>query len=242
MKNYFIFIFFILAFVYIFIRAARAETADDIIDRFIAARGGKDKLNSIDSIYMEGNLENMPVEAKAKITKIEGKLYRAKYEYQGTESYTVVTPERGWYYFPLDSEPTKEMRPDEFKSMQTELDITGPLTDYKAKGQQAIPQGKEMVNERECYRILVILPDGRHSIYFIETESYLLIKSIQIVEKFSPLSRQREIVVTNWYDDYKDFGGVLFPQRIITDKATMGRYSYVFHKIELNIAVDENVV
>jgi hypothetical protein len=126
--------------------------------------------------------------------------------------------------------------------MQTELDITGPLTDYKSKGQKAVLQGKEMVDQWECYRIQLIAPDRKDSIHFIETESYLLRKSIQIVEKFSPLSRQREIVVTNWYDDYKDFGGVLFPQRIITDVATKGRYSYVFHKIELNIAVDENVV
>jgi hypothetical protein len=31
-----------MAFVYIFILAARTPNADDIIDRFIAAKGGKD--------------------------------------------------------------------------------------------------------------------------------------------------------------------------------------------------------
>jgi hypothetical protein len=191
---------------------------------------------------MEGKLEDMPVEVKAKITKIERKLYRAKYEYQGTESYTVVTPERGWHYTPANSEPTEEMRRDELKGMQTELDITGPLTDYKSKGQKAVLQGKEMVDQWECYRIQLIAPDGKDSIHFIETESYLLRKSIQIVEKFSPVSGQPEVVITNWYSDYKDFEGVLFPQSITTKSTATGVSSYLFHTIELNIAVDENVV
>ena len=242
MKNYFIFIFFILAFVYVFIRAARAQTADDIIDRFIAAKGGKDKLNSIHSIYMEGYLEEMPVEVRVKIAIINGELYRAKYEFQGIESYTVVTPERGWHYTPANSEPTEEMRMDEFKCMQTELDITGPLTDYKSKGQKAVLQGKEMVDEWECYRIQLSSPNGKDSIYFIETQRYLLRKSIQIVEKFSPVSGEPETVVTNWYSDYKDFEGVLFPQSITTNSTATGASSFLFYKIELNIAVDENVV
>lgn len=242
MKNYFIFIFFILAFVYVFIRAARAQTADDIIERFIAARGGEEKLNSIDSIYMEGKLENTRSEVRIKITKIQGKLYRIQYEFEGNETYTVVTPERGWHYFPAQSENPQEMRLAEFKSMQLELDITGPLLNYKSKGQQAVSQGKEMINERECYRIQLISPDGKDSIYFIETKNYLLIKSIQIVEKFSPATGQPELIVTNYYSDYKDFEGLLFPQRIITESTAMPVAFMVFHKIELNISVDENVI
>jgi hypothetical protein len=49
-------------------------------------------------------------------------------------------------------------------------------------------------------------------------------------------------VVTNWYSDYKDFEGVLLPQSITTRSTATGESSFLFYKIELNIAVDENVV
>ena len=52
MKNIVLFVVFILALV--FAQFANAQSVDEIINQYIIARGGKEKLDSIQSIYFEG--------------------------------------------------------------------------------------------------------------------------------------------------------------------------------------------
>ena len=77
MKNIIIFVVFILALV--IVQFANGQSVDDIIDQYITARGGKGKLASIKSLYMEGSREMMGNEVDVKVTKVDGKLSRVDF-------------------------------------------------------------------------------------------------------------------------------------------------------------------
>lgn len=241
MKNLFIFIIFILAFVFVFVRTANAQSVDDIINQYIIARGGIDKLHSVKSISLEGTREMMGNEVQVKVTKVQGKLSRTDFEFGGNMGYTIITPDKGWAYIPMRSDKPDPMPADRLKSMQRELDIAGPLADYKAKGYRATSLGKDTVNGKECYKIQLNDIDGKESLYFIDTKTNLLLQTRQMMETNGRNAGKEEKEIITNYSDYKDFGGVLFPQTIKTEGAGMGSGSMTFDKIEVNIPVDEKM-
>jgi hypothetical protein len=241
MKNLFIFIVFILAFVFVFVRAANAQSVDDIINQYIAARGGIDKFNSITSITFEGTREMMGNEVQVKVTKVQGKLFRTDFEFGGNMGYTIITPDKGWSYIPMRSDKPDPIPAERLKSMQNELDIAGPLVDYKSKGYHAALLGKDSVNGKECYKIQLTSADGKEAFYFIDSKTNLLLQSRQMVEGNGRNAGKEAKEITTNYSDYKNFGGVLFPQTIATEGSGMGGGSMTFDKIEVNIPVDEKL-
>lgn len=241
MKNLFIFIGFILAFVFVFVQSAGAQSVDDVINNYITARGGLDKLHSIVSISLEGTREMMGNEVQVKVTKVQGKLSRTDFEFGGNMGYTIVTPDKGWSYIPMRSDKPDPMPAERLKSMQSELDIAGPLVDYQSKGYKAALLGKETINGKECYKVQLTSAEGKESLYFIDTKTNLVIQTRQKMEMNAKAgAKDAPEVVTN-LSDYKDFGGVLFPQTMATEGTGMNAGSMTFDKIEVNKPVADKM-
>ncbi|MGF2413594.1 MAG: hypothetical protein ACQUYJ_14780, partial [Ferruginibacter sp.] len=133
MKSLMIFGLFIMTIV--FAQFANAQTADDVVGKYIAAMGGKEKLNALKTVKMEGNLSVMGNDVAIVITKKHLVGMRVDISVMGTENYQVVTPAKGVVFMPVQgmSEPT-EMPEEQLKSAIGQLDIQGSLVDYKEKG------------------------------------------------------------------------------------------------------------
>ena len=236
MKNIILFVLFILALV--FFQFASAQSVDDIIGKYIDARGGIDKLNSIQSIYFEGTREMMGSEVLVKMTKAEGKLFRIDFEFGGNTGYTIVTQDKGWTYIPMRSDKVSEMPAAVLKSMQSQMDIAGPMVNYKAKGYQAKLDGKENIDGNEAYKIQLTSADGKVSTYYIDAKTSMLIQSKQTGETGRNGEGAKEVVTT--FKDYTNVSGIMFPQTIVTDGG-MGGGAMTFDKIEINPAIDEKL-
>lgn len=57
MKN--LILFGLLIILLVVVQFASGQTVDEVIEKYEKARGGREKLNSIKSIYMEGSREMM---------------------------------------------------------------------------------------------------------------------------------------------------------------------------------------
>jgi len=160
MKNIVLFVVFILALV--FVQFVNGQSVNDIIDQYITARGGKDKLTSIKSLYLEGTRQMMGNEVEVKVTKVDGKLNRIDFEVGGNTGYTIVTPDKGWTYIPMRSDKVDEIPQARLKTMQDQLDIAGPLVDYAVKGYKASLQGKDTINGKEAWKIQLTNDAGKN--------------------------------------------------------------------------------
>jgi len=238
MKNIVIFVVFILALV--FVQFANGQSVNDIIDQYITARGGKDKLTSIKSIYFEGTRQMMDNEVEVKVTKVDEKLSRVDFQVGGNTGYTIITPNKGWSYIPMRSDKVEEMPEARLKTMQDQMDIAGPLVDYAAKGYKASLQGKDTVSGKGAWKIQLTNDAGKTLTFYIDTKTNLLIQSKQMMEGGGPNSNGPHEVITD-YSDYKDFDGVMFPQTITTEGTGMGAGAMTFDKIEVNKPVDESL-
>jgi len=164
-RNIVLIVVFILGLVYM--QLLQAKSADEIINKHIEARGGKKKLNSIHSLYMEGIREIMGKEVITQITKVKGKLYRNDFAYYENKGFTMITPDAGWALISGQSQKAEAITGERLKAMQQELDIAGPLIDYAYKGHKAERQGKESIDGRETYKIKLTLSNGKEISYFI---------------------------------------------------------------------------
>ena len=235
MKNIVVFVVFILALV--FVQFANGQSVDDIINQYITARGGKDKLLAIKSLYLEGTRQMNGNEVDLKVTKVDGKLNRVDFSVGGNDGYTIVTPDKGWTYIPMMSDKVNEIPGARLKSMQDQLDIAGALVDYAAKGYKATLQGKDTVNGKEAWKIQLTNAAGKNETFYIDTKTNLLIQTRQMVEGRNNMENE---VITD-YSDYKDVDGLMFAQTITTEGTGMGAGSMMFDKIVINQPVDEKL-
>ncbi len=237
MKNIVLFVLFILALV--FAQFANAQSVGEIINQYIIARGGKQKLDSIKSIYFEGTREMMGGEVQVKVTKVNMKLSRVDFEFGGNEGYTIITPEKGWTYIPMRSDKPNEIPGEMLKTMQNQLDIAGPLVDYESKGYKASLNGKETINGKEAYKIVLTDAESKESTYYIDTKTNLLLQMRLMSDGGRNGGDSKEIITD--FSDYKEVNGIMFPQTIVTEGTGMGSGSMTFDKIEINIPIDEKL-
>ena len=64
---------------------APAQTADEIVNKWEAAMGGKDKLTSIKTLYTEGELNIMNNAAPHKTYLVNGKGFRSESDFNGSK-------------------------------------------------------------------------------------------------------------------------------------------------------------
>jgi hypothetical protein len=234
-KNIVLLVIFILGIV--FVQFTQAQSVDDIISKYIDARGGKDKLNAIQSLYMEGSRHIMGNEIGVKVSAVQGKLYRTDFEYGANNGYTIITPTEGWNYFPMRSQKAEPIVGDILKNMQGQLDINGPLIGYSSKGHKAELQGKETIDGKEAHKIKLTLNTGREITYFIDTKTNLLIQSRQMAGTRGNTPPQE--VITN-YSDYKPFEGLLFPLTIANPGTAMTAGATTYNTIVVNKPIEES--
>lgn len=234
------------------VQFASAQTVDEVIDKYIAARGGKEKLTAIKTIYMEGSREMMGNEVTVKITKEQGKLSRTDFEMGSTNGFNLITEKGAWNYFPMRMDAPQKAEDSLLAAMQVETDIAGPLVDYTAKGHTAVLEGKENVGDVTCYKIKLTTKAGKSITYWIQADNYLLVQSTPTGGMMGGRRRgnsegggQANSVRTFiLYKDYKAVDGVLFAHSIESRTEGgegRGGGGTTFDKIEVNKPVDEKL-
>ena len=246
MKNLIIFGLFVIAL--ILVQFVQAQTVDEVINKYTDARGGKDKLLAIKSIYMEGTRQMMGNDLQVKVTRVQGKLSRTDFEVGGTNNFLLITDKEGWNFFAMRMQAPEPMPADRVKQLRTELDIAGPLVDYAAKGYKAELIGKEDVEGTECYKIKLMIDSSTNISYFIDAKTNLLIRSAQKGGAFGGGRRGGAAGDAEFFTDYSDYkavDGILFAHTLSLKSAApanggqgAGGNSSTFDKIELNKPVD----
>ncbi len=114
---------------------SQAQTADEIVNKWTTAMGGKEKLASIETIYLENELDIMNNTAPAKIYVLNGKGFKSETDFNGQKIIDCYTVNSGWNINPIAGQPTAARMPEgQVKPGQLRLDAAGPLFNYAAKG------------------------------------------------------------------------------------------------------------
>ena len=209
-----------------------AQTADEIVAKNITAMGGAEKLSSLKSVKMEGNLSTQGIDIPITITKVHMKGMRMDLEIMGTSNYQLANETKGWIFMPIQQmDSPQEMPADQLKSIKTQMDVQGTLFNYKDKGYTVEYVGTEKVEGSDAWKLKVI-KNGEPSFYFIDTKTNLLVKTSATRE----VNGQSMDIETIFKDYKKNADGFTFAY---TSNTTQG--NIVYDKISTNIPVDEKI-
>ncbi len=214
------------------ITTAGAQTVDEIINKHIEAIGGKDKVGQVKTVYMEGTLDLMGNQAPSVTQIVHGKGYKNEVDFNGTKMVTVYTDKAGWTLNPMagQTEPTP-VAEDVLKNSQMQLDATGPLFDYAAKGNKVQFVGRE----KGTYHLKVSTPSNADMAFYIDTTSYYI---SSMVMSMNINGQDIEMLVEN--SDYKKIdNGLIMPFSTKLDFRGTGLVITTNQKkIEINKEID----
>lgn len=154
-----------------------AQTADEIINKYMEAMGGKAKLLSIKSIYMEGtSVMQNGTEISQRSWKVDGKLFRQEINSAMFNFAMVVTDKEGWRQNPRAGGAFEPMTAEQVANMQTQMDCAGAFVDYAAKGHKVELIGKEDVEGTAAYKIKITYKSGNEANFFFDANTYYIIR------------------------------------------------------------------
>ncbi|MBD0294795.1 MAG: outer membrane lipoprotein-sorting protein [Flavisolibacter sp.] len=217
--------------------SVQAQTADEVIAKYINAIGGKEKLNAITSLRMENTMQVMGNDAPSTTTVLNGKGYRSESDFNGQKMVQVITEKGGWAINPMMGSADPQPMPDEqYKAGQEQIYVV-PLLDYAARGSKAELLGQEKVGDVNAYKVKVTNKNNVATTYFFDPSTNYL---IQAVRTGNAMGQQMDITIS--YSEFKktDYGIVL-PQATNVDLGGQFSVSSKVNKVEVNKPVDASI-
>lgn len=223
----------------------QAQTADEIVSQYEKAMGGKEKLKTLQSVYMEGvSAGQNGNEIISKQTRVNEKLLRTEINFGMGSFAMILTDQAGWMSNPRNGGAFEAMPADRVKSAQQELDLQGPLVDYAAKGHTVALEGKESISGKDAYKLKLTLKSGEVITYYIDAATHLIVRDVRKAGAMMGGARRGGNTgaapeVTTDYSDYRPTSaGFIFPFTV--KRNGMGGET-IYEKIEVNIPVDASL-
>jgi outer membrane lipoprotein-sorting protein len=187
--------------------SASAQTADEVIDKYIQAIGGKEVLGKIKTMVVETELGVMGNSFNGTTTLVVDKGYRSESVFNGESIIQALTPTGGWMVNPLAGISTPQAIPDDqFKTMKGTLSLGGDLIGYKENGGKAELAGNEKIGAINAIKVKVTAKDGKETTYYFDPATNYQVKREAMGEM---MGQSTKIEMT--FSDYRktDIGYVM---------------------------------
>jgi hypothetical protein len=211
----------------------QAQTADEIIEKYITAIGGKEKWKQVKSMKVNGFIEVQGIKINFTQQAIHNVGVRVDAEFQGQKIIDITTPTKGWSQNPFGGRSSLQpISEEELKQKLDELDIQDEFIDYATKGSAVDFLGKDEEDGNEFYKVKMTTKNNNESVYFFDVNTSLIYKEEKTVKQ-----QGQEMKMVTKVFDYKTIPfGIKIPHK----SEQMGQI-LVTDKIEVNTTIDENI-
>ena len=217
--------------------AASGQTAEELVEKNIRARGGLEKMKSVKSMRMTGSMalggESAPTVLEF---KRPGRL-RWEFTLDGQTAIQAYDGTAGWAIMPFEGKTEPEKMPAEgIENFKRQADMDGPLVDYKAKGNRIELLGKGTAGGRDAWQLKVTAPDGEQRVVFLDAETGLQVKTVA-----RKTVDGNEVEVVSVIGDYRDVDGLKLPHFFESSVTGVPEtQSMKFDRIELNVPLEDS--
>lgn len=216
---------------------ACGQTAEELVNKNIQAKGGIEKIKAIKSVRMIGKLNVGGGMVAASLQENERpNLIRETFTLQGMTAVTAYDGSTGWQIQPFGGHKDPElMGEDDLKDLLLDADFDGPLVDYKEKGNTIEFLGHDVVDGDDALRLKVTLKDGDIVYYYLDPDTFLEIR--KEVQEFIRGSVRESVTEMG---SYKAVAGVMYPHSISQGtKANPAAQTTTIEKIEVNVPIEK---
>jgi hypothetical protein len=214
-----------------------AQTADEVISKYIAVRGGLEKIKAVKSERISGTVSFGPEAEGSFVLERQRPLkMHMQFTVGGMTVIRVYAGQSaGWFYNPLVPNPTVQpMTDSDLRGVFDEADFDGPFVDYKAKGNQVEFVDKEEVLGKTAYKIKLTNKFGDVGYFFFAADTNLPLKwegERKIADKAMPWE--------TYYSDFREVNGLKYPFVVESDSpGSEDHQKITTDKVEQNVSID----
>lgn len=219
----------VLSFVLAGAASLNAQTADEVVSKFVTAMGGKEAISQVKSISMETTAQIMGNDAPGTMVIVDGLGYKSETEVNGQKIVQCYTDKGGWAISPMGGDAAP-MPDDQYNQGKGQINIGGPLYNYAAKGSKIELIGKDATG----YKIKLTSKENVEFTFLIDSATYL-VKSVTSTAEFMG---QNVDVITTFSDYRKTETGFLVPYSIEVDLGPQFSLTVTVKNLQLNKTID----
>jgi hypothetical protein len=213
------------------------QTADDVIAKYIAARGGLARIKALQSERISGTLSFGPGEDGTFVVERERpmKLHTELSLNGQTLVRTYDGKSAGWIYNPFAGIPAVEpMSETDISNIGEEADFEGPFIDSKKKGNQVEYVGKAEVEGKPVNKLKLTNKKGEVRYFYFEATSGLLLESVATTKE-----GDKDVLIETFFRDYRDVKGLKYPFVVESNSASPTQpRKIIATNIEVNVHID----
>jgi hypothetical protein len=215
---------------------ALAQTVDDVVRRYLEARGGLAKLRAVQSLRLTGTMELPGVSAPYVLElKRPGKM-RTEFTVEGRKGIRAWDGRTAWEQLPLPGEAPRLMGPEDAAEARAQADVDmSPLVDAAAKGYTVELEGRDRLPGGDTWKLLVRGNDTPPRTMHLDTRTHLV---VEMLDRRQVEGQSVEFVTE--IGDYRPVGGLVFPHRLeVGPRGSPERQRLVVQKVEINPPLDD---
>lgn len=214
---------------------ARGQTVDDVVRRYVEARGGAARLRAVASLRFTGTMQLSDFSAPFVLELSRPSRMRTEFVVNGQTGVRAFDGATAWEQRPLPGEPPRAMAPAEAAEARAQADVDmSPLVDYATKGFSVVLEGRDRLPGGETWKLVVRGREGPPRALYLDARSHLVVQTVDTRE----VDGQPVEIVTE-ISDYRPVGGLVFPHRIeVGPRGKPERQRLVIERVEVNPSLD----
>lgn len=215
-------------------------TLEEIVARYEAARGGRERWRALRSIEMEGTFTSFSEEAPFTLRRKRPNLYRFDSRMIQKEMILAQDAQGPWWLYPLygvDSTAKLE-KPPVVVTTARDAEIEPALLGYQKKGHKVVLAGRGNVNGQETLRLELTRSNGWVETWHLDPRTYLEVAVDSKVFDYSQLVQ--EMQERAYFSDFRTVDGLVIPHRIEREYGVRHTVTRV-ERIRVNPEVEDGV-
>lgn len=207
-------------------------TAQQVIDNYLEAIGGVDKLKSVTdlTVRMSTTVQGMALEVINE--QMEPGMMHMKVMMNGNAMQEVTYDGEKAKVSQMGNAQTLEG--EQAAGFETQAMIF-PEMNYADMGAELSLEGIETVAEKDAYKVLVTLPDGSKTTQFYEVETGYKVKEVTTQE-----AQGQTVTQTSTFSDYQEVDGIMFPHKMQSSGAMPFPVDFKTEEIKVNAGLTKD--
>jgi outer membrane lipoprotein-sorting protein len=223
-------------------QAAPSLSAEQIVEKNVAARGGLSTWHSVQTLTVSGKLDaggtdnhQLPFVMKLKRPNKS----RMEIVFNDQTAVQVYDGSQGWKVRPfLNPNDLEPYTAEQAKSAAAQDALDGPLVDYAAKGTKVDFVGSEPVEGHAAYKLKLTTRGGLQRNVWIDATSFLELK----IDGEPRVLNGRPHKVAIYYRDYHSEHGLMMPRLLETAvEGVKVNHKMEMSKVSVNDTLDDSL-
>jgi outer membrane protein assembly factor BamB len=215
-------------------------TLEEIVARYEAARGSRERWRALRSIEMAGTFTSFSEEAPFTLRRKRPNLYRFDSRMIQKEMILAQDAQGPWWLYPFYGieSPAKTEVPPAVVMTARDAEIEPALLGYQEKGHKVALAGRGNVSGQETLRLELTRSNGWVETWHLDPRTYLEVAVDSKVFDYSQLPQ--EMQERAYFSDFRTVDGLVIPHRIEKEYGARHTVTRV-ERIRVNPEVEDRV-